>query len=88
MSNQTPAPNDDVPRTPSSVDSERNDPAIDPQGKSDAKDHRLAETHGKSKKGTDTPEGNRYSPDDIPAPTQQERTEGKPTATDADAASG
>ncbi|WPP01805.1 hypothetical protein SFA35_10845 [Pseudomonas sp. HR96] len=70
MSNQTPAPNDDVPRTPAPADGERNDPAIDPQGEPG--------------EATDTPEGNRYSPDDISPPSQDERTKGKPTDADID----
>lgn len=76
MSNQTPAPNDDVPRTPSPADGERNDPAIDPQGEPDEA--------GEAEEDTDTPQGNRYSPDDISPPDQAERTQGKPTDADID----
>lgn len=66
MTNQTPAPNDDVSRAPSPADAERNDPAIDPEN------------------GSDTPEGNRYSPDDISPPSEEERLKDKPVDADID----
>ena len=70
MTNQTPSPNDDVPRTPSPADGERNDWAIEPQEEINA--------------STDTPQGNRYSPDDIEPTDEEERTQGKSTDADID----
>jgi hypothetical protein len=88
MSNQTPAPNDDVPRTPSAEDAIRNDYGIDPQNDPVASenDTAKAETEEASDEESDpsTPQGNRYSPDDIEPESQAERTEGKPVDADVD----
>jgi hypothetical protein len=90
MSNQTPAPNDDVPRTPSAEDAIRNDYGIDPQNDPVASENDVAHSETESAEDSDeesdpsTAKGNRYSPDNIEPESQAERTEGKPTDADVD----
>lgn len=76
MSTQTPTPNEDTPREPSTTDAGRNDPAIDPDGKlPDA-----TEAPG----GADDSQAkdNAFSPDFAPEPDPDQHKPG--VAKDAD----
>jgi hypothetical protein len=95
MSNQTPAPNDDVPRTPAPEDAQRNDYGIDPDTRPESgqpavtSEAPASQSQGQAPgevdaEAGDTAETNRFSPDDSKPETVAERTDGKPTDADID----
>lgn len=74
MTAHTPAPNEDTPRQPQDQDTERNDPAIDPDGNKEV--------------GTGAPsdeaDGNSYSPDIEPESDAARKRRLEEEETDAD----